>query len=223
VILSAILLLSAASGGIDVREVTVRTPVLTVGDLLPRAGLPADMRARTVLRLPMGDHWVFDGAALAGLVRRRVPGLRTVELEGVPSVSVRLIGDRPARPGPRCFETAVPVATGQAVGANDLNAIACLDRTASVHLRFDRANGLAVASAALPAQTYLGAVAPLRTADIASGTPLTLRSTAGPAIVERKVTAMQPGRNGARMFVRDTDGAVFAVPLAMAQSEGSPR
>ncbi len=71
-----------------------------------------------------------------------------------------------------------------------------------------------VAAEAIAAGTYLGRVAPLRRASVVKGAELVLRSSAGPVVIERRVTAMQPGRAGGRIFVRDADGQVFAAPLA---------
>jgi hypothetical protein len=54
---------------------------------------------------------------------------------------------------------------------------------------------------------------PVAAADIERGDALTLMSRAGPVRIERKVVAMQPGRHGRRLFVRDEDGAVSSIPL----------
>lgn len=82
-----------------------------------------------------------------------------------------------------------------------------------------RATGLR-AIAAGPVRILLSPPPPIRRAwrrapTIAAGTPLTLRSVAGPVAIERPVTTLQPGRAGRSVFVRDGQGQVFAAPLAM--------
>ena len=51
-----------------------------------------------------------------------------------------------------------------------------------------------------------------------SGDRLTLISAVGPVRVERQVVALQAGRAGGRVFVRDAEGQVVAAPLAVAAS-----
>ncbi len=45
---------------------------------------------------------------------------------------------------------------------------------------------------------------------MAAGDKLVLQSRAGPVTIERTVTAVQPGRSGGRLFVRDAEGRIFA-------------
>lgn len=46
---------------------------------------------------------------------------------------------------------------------------------------------------------------------VQTGDELTLISRAGPVTVERSVTALQPGRSGRRLFVRDRAGHVSSI------------
>lgn len=48
---------------------------------------------------------------------------------------------------------------------------------------------------------------------VKTGDRLTLISRAGPVTVERSVTALQPGRGGRRLFVRDDAGHVSSIPF----------
>lgn len=118
----------------------------------------------------------------------------------------------PVGDGP-CFATAHAIARGDVVTAADVTAVPCKP-AARPALRYDAASGNPIANAALPAGTYLGRLAPMAEEQVPAGTELTLRSTAGVVTIERRVTAMQPGQPGRRMFVRDSSGEVFAVPLA---------
>lgn len=116
--------------------------------------------------------------------------------------------------GGQCYATARGVAAGEALVAADLTPVPC-KRAARAPLRYDAAARAPVATAALPPGTYLGRVVPGAEAQIPVGTELTLRSSAGVVTIERRVTSMQPGRSGGRVFVRDSEGKVFAVPLVL--------
>ena len=116
--------------------------------------------------------------------------------------------------GGSCFMTARLIEQGAVLSAADLTPVACKP-AARPPLRYDTASGGPVALAAMPAGTYLGRLAPVSEAPVRAGTDLTLRSSAGVVTIERRVTAIQSGRAGDRIFVRDSSGEVFAVPLAL--------
>ena len=120
-----------------------------------------------------------------------------------------------AVPGPGCFAAARDLAAGAVLVPADLAAVACANGAKRAPLRYDRASGAPVTVAAVTAGTYLGHVLPLADARVEKGDKLTLRATAGPVTIERAVVAMQPGRSGGRVFVRDSEGKVFAAPLAV--------
>jgi hypothetical protein len=117
--------------------------------------------------------------------------------------------------GQGCFAAARDVPAEAPLAAADLVAVACRADAPRAPLRYDRAGGVPVAAVAIATGTYLGHVAPLADGRVAKGETLTLRSSAGPVTIERAVVAMQPGRSGGRVFVRDSEGKVFAAPLAL--------
>ncbi|WP_280279766.1 hypothetical protein [Sphingomonas sp. CBMAI 2297] len=220
----ALVAAAAGGGGTDVAlrpVVEVRSAQLRVGDLVAArdGALPARIADLVVARLPRGaSALVLPARDLAALVRRRVPGLRVAAPAGE-TVRIRAaFAAAPARSHGGCFAAAAAIPAGAAVTAGDVIATACRDARPAA-LRYDR-GGLAVARAALPAGAYLGRLAALPRDAIGKGTPLTLRSAAGPVTVERAVTTMQSGRSGGRLFVRDAQGKVFAAPLALAGGEG---
>lgn len=114
-----------------------------------------------------------------------------------------------------CYAAARDVAAGTPLAAADVSAVPCRADAPRAALRYDRHSGATLAADALAAGTYLGRLAPLGQAQVAKGEALTLRSTAGPVTIERAVTAMQPGRAGGKVFVRDANGQVFAARLAL--------
>lgn len=85
-------------------------------------------------------------------------------------------------------------------------------------LRFDREDHRLAATHDLPAGSYLGRVAVPAAAAVKRGDDLRLVSKIGPVTIERAVTAVQPGHDGRRVFVRDPDGQVFAVKLDQAEA-----
>ncbi|WP_448661566.1 hypothetical protein ACG3SL_12950 [Sphingomonas sp. CJ20] len=225
-LVTALAIAAAPAGGAQEAvlkaAVQVRAAELRVGDLVKvrGGGLPVRIASLVVARLPRGATALdLPAATLATLVRRRVPGLRIAAPAG--TVRIRATLAKPAAPDGRgCFAAAFAVPASRAVAAGDVVATECRD-VAPARLRYAQ-GGLAVARAALPAGSYLGRLAALPGRAIAPGAALTLRSQAGPVTIERAVTAMQPGLSGKRLFVRDAEGKVFAVPLALAP-EGEVR
>ena len=114
-----------------------------------------------------------------------------------------------------CFEAARMLSAGVPIEAEDVVAVACDSRRDAVALRYDRSARAALPVAAVPAGGYLGRLSVLPTGGVAKGERLTLRSSAGPVVIEREVTALQSGRSGERIFVQDASGAVFAAALLL--------
>jgi flagella basal body P-ring formation protein FlgA len=117
--------------------------------------------------------------------------------------------------GPSCFAAAHDLPAGSSLAAADLAPADCRIDAKRAPLRYDRASGVPVTVAAVAAGTYLGHVLPVADARVAKGDKLVLRSSAGPVTIERTVEAMQPARSGGRVFVRDSEGKIFAAPLAL--------
>lgn len=94
-------------------------------------------------------------------------------------------------------------------------AVACDGKREAVAVRYDRSARAALPVATVPPGGYLGRVSVLSSGGVAKGERLTLRSSAGPVVIEREVTALQSGRSGERIFVQDSSGAVFAAALLL--------
>lgn len=178
------------------------------------ASLPS--RNRVVARLPEGRSSVETSrAALAALVRRAVPtfGLQPGAGEG----RVTILRPSPARDALRtgpCFAASGPVEPGAALSAANLRETPCVEGERAAPVRIDRSDSSLRAGASLAAGDYVGRIALPSEGAIETGQALTLVSTAGAASISRPVVALQPGRAGGRLFVRDGDGAVFAVRIA---------
>jgi len=114
-----------------------------------------------------------------------------------------------------CFEAARALPAGAVVTVENAVPVPCDGNRTAAILRYDRSARAALLVAGLPAGGYLGRLANLPSGTVAKGDRLTLRSAAGPIVVEREVTALQAGRSGERIFVRDAGGAVFAAALIL--------
>jgi hypothetical protein len=157
-------------------------------------------------------------SALAGLIRRAVPGLR-VTGDG-PSI-ITLISALPrarVEQGP-CFEARELIAAGAGIHIDDAAAVSCDPDRKPASIERDPATGEARAVSAIGAGAYLGRLRLAESPEVRAGDRLTLISSAGPVRIQRQVTALQPARRkDRRLFVAASDGAVFAAPLKL---EGS--
>ena len=128
------------------------------------------------------------------------------------------VGSGPATNG--CVELARPIAAGAALSDRDVVAAACDDKAEAAPLRFDRLDRVVRVNRDLPAGTYLGRVSPPPVIAVDKGDKLTLVSTAGPVRITREVVALQAGRAGGKVFVRDAEGNVTSAPLAVEKEGG---
>lgn len=121
---------------------------------------------------------------------------------------------QPAKHGvAACHLLVVPIAQDAPIAPEDLRAVACAAQPVAP-IRFDRATRRVVAMRDLDAGAYLGRAAVPVVPIVAKGAALTLVSTEGAVQVRRAVTALQSATAG-RVFVRDADGQVFAVRVAL--------
>lgn len=223
------LLLAAAGASVTVgltpaAEVALADRRIRLGDVADLSALPPSARSRLAPRVlavvPAGRTGIsLSREALGALVRRSVPGLRVkAEAGGAPLVfRVERDAAEPKRTG--CAELARPLAAGAPLGDGDLMAVDCREETAS-GLRFDRLDRVARAERDLAAGTYLGRISAAPSVAVDKGDKLTLVATAGPVRVSRDVVALQAGRRGGRVFVRDAEGNVTSAPLAVQDGGG---
>lgn len=220
------ILLALAVGGQPVatlrpgEDIVLRDRPLRIGDIarIDHAGGIPDLERRIVAMLPERRRTVtVSRAALAGLIRRAVPGL--VIRHGAGAMTLRLPAPS-ARASRPCFALAAPVAQGALLRPSGLAETACAgpDRGGTA-VRLDRRTGALRAAAALPAGAYLGRIAVPSPPDIERGQRLTVVSTAGPVRIERQAVALQNGLNGRRAFVQDADGQVFPAPVSVTSGD----
>lgn len=205
-------------------EIELADRYLRVSDVATLSGADAKTRAavaaRTLARLPAGrDNADLLRSALANLLRRAVPA---IEAAGGGEGTIRFRISAPARPAVadrECLVLAHPVARGMPLAMDDVRPSACETGKARAPIRFDRSGSLARAADDLPDGAYLGRLLLPLERGVDRGDRLTLRSVVGPVRVEREVVALQPGRPGRRVFVRDQDGETLAAPLSELRGE----
>lgn len=223
------LLLAAAGATVTVgltpaAEVALPDRRIRLGDVADLSALDPSARSRLAPRvlavIPAGRTGLtLSREALGALVRRSVPGLRVRTQAGEAALAFRVTMGADEGPRTGCAELARPLAAGAAVSSDDLVPVACRE-TAASGLRFDRLDRVARAERDLEAGTYLGRVSVSPAVAVDKGAKLTLVATAGPVRVSREVVALQAGRSGGKVFVRDNEGNVTSAPLAVRDGGG---
>lgn len=223
------LLLAAAGATVTVgltpaAEVALTDRRIRLGDVADLSALAPSERSRLAPRvvavIPAGRTGItLSREALGALVRRSVPGLAVRAGADSAPLSFRVTAGADERPRAACAELARPLAAGAALADGDLAPVDCREGAPS-GLRFDRLDRVARAERDLAAGTYLGRVSPAPAVAVDKGAKLTLVATAGPVRVSREVVALQAGRPGGRLFVRDAEGNVTSAPLAVQNGGG---
>jgi len=210
---------SVTAGLTPASEVALAGRQIRLGDVADLSGLPPAaqrrLAPRVIAAVPAGRSRIaLTRQALRGLVRRSVPGL-TLRAGANEAPLIFTVGE-PAqdRLAGTCAEVTRPLAAGAAVSDEDLVPVPCYGAAAPAELRFNRLNRVLRTSGPLAAGTYLGRISVGAAPDVDKGDKLSLVVTAGPVRVSRAVVAMQPGRAGGRLFVRDSEGNVTSVPVA---------
>jgi hypothetical protein len=170
---------------------------LVVAALRPeedQASLPAQRLAeRARALMPALDPWLGDTSAH--------------------QVSVRYVGPATLGAPPRlsagCRRVLTPLAPGAIPLASDFEPAAC--EGARIAFRYDPASGVARSLRDLQAGEVVVALPDSAVAGLRPGARLHLQTHVGPVRVDRTVEAVLPTRRGEAMFVRASDGVVFAV------------
>jgi hypothetical protein len=223
------LLLAAAGatvtvGLIPAAEVALPDRKIRLGDVADLSALAPSERVRLAPRvlavIPAGRTGItLSREALGALVRRSVPGLGVRSEADAAPLAFRVAAGTDERPRAACAELARPLATGAPLSDGDLTPVDCREAEPA-GLRFDRLDRVARADRDLAAGTYLGRISAAPAVAVDKGAKLTLVATAGPVRVSREVVALQAGRPGGRLFVRDAEGNVTSAPLAVQDGGG---
>lgn len=115
---------------------------------------------------------------------------------------------------PPCRFVVRPIGAGEAVSASDTVEGRCSDRLPRPRLRYDVGAKVARAAVDLAPGDELGRALLSEHKNVLPGERIVLTATIGPVAITKSVTALQPGRPGRRLFVRDEAGQVFSTSLS---------
>jgi hypothetical protein len=200
-----------------VPEIRLSDRTVRVSDVANLSG--ADSRGlrrlsrRPIARLPHDRESItLSRSTLADLLRRAVPSLRILpETTG----AVRLRAPiAPPVVASSCLALSHAVPVGSPLSREDAVPVACDSSRRIASVRFDRSDTRIRAVSDLAKGSYLGRTFLPTERGVMAGDRLTLRSAVGPVSIERAVVALQAGRSGRRLFVRDQDGQTIAAPLS---------
>lgn len=190
-------------------RIALASPLVRVGDVVDGHSRVGGV---VIASLPTGNHAVaVTRRALVGLIRRAVPGILVVDRNGTGAITFQLPTAR--GPGHSCAVARVPIAAGDTITAQQVVEQPCVGPTASDTIIYHPQLGEATARHAIAAGENLGPLRLPYPPAVRAGDALTLVSRAGAVTIERPVNALQPGRRGRRVFVRDHAGTVSSIEL----------
>lgn len=112
-----------------------------------------------------------------------------------------------------CLAALAAIPAGAAPVRGDFAAAPCAGESRTA-LRYDAASRALRAERDIAEGETIAAPPASLLPDVRAGDTLFLRARVGTAMVEREVTAAQPGHRGATIFVRTPDGHLVSAPLA---------
>jgi hypothetical protein len=211
-----IILLAASLVATLTHASNVRVPAddIRLADVAQVRGGGAQAAGEIVIaRVPHGSPKTISRAELVQLIRRAIPG---IEIEGTSDGVISLgssVNEAPME-ARQCFEAAEAISARAPITIPNVRAVACSSARAAAAVVRDSNRGVATAAAAIRTGDYLGEVLFAKAPLVSRGDKLTLVSTAGPVTITRQVRAVQTASTSQRrLFVRTSDGEVFAAPL----------
>lgn len=225
-IAAALVAAAAASPILTMREGTVALAgdALRLADVASLDCATARCRAlgqRQIGRLSPGSSITLQEEDVAAMVRRAVPG---APLQSKPGQRLTILRSTKAAANalaPQCMELTAPISAGAVVEPDSVMVVAC-DGSASRAVRYDASRHANVATVGLAVGTQVPMIEGRAGPVVEKGAELELVSTSGPVTIRRRVTAAQPAQSSdRRLFVKDADGAVFAVPASVEVKEKS--
>lgn len=197
--------LAAATLLVTPGQIKVDDHAIRLRDLVPSA------RGENVViaRIPAKkSSLTLSGAAVSGLLARVVPSLTAVSPSGEYTFVVR-----PQSGGAQsCWVARKYLPAGSPIASDEAVAAPC-GRQILLPDAVKTTDGQLVARRAIPSGAALGRLYFSSRAAVPAGTVLTLVSQSGPVTIERRVTLLQAGETGHRVFVRDGANAVFSAIL----------
>lgn len=177
---------------------------------------PAAARGNLVIaRIPAGrSSLTLSSAALNRLLARAMPSIGRLLPIGHYTFTIR----KSHGSGMSCWQAQKNISAGHPIGMDDVAAAACEPHTVLPDA-VKTLCGLPIARRAIPAGAPLGRLYVPVKAVALPGDALTLVTQTGPVTVERRVTLLQVGVPGRRVFVRDQAKNVISAMLKGERSQ----
>lgn len=220
---AAIIFAGVALASADPLEAPLPDRNVRLLDLAEKPDAPiGEMRNPIVAKVPRDAQSVeFEEETALRLVRNRLPGF-----EPKLKFTDRIVLTAPQRIAKRsagaCFAARQMIPEGHFITDADVEARSCTDDAISENLGYDRDAQAAYATGQVPAHAYLGPVRPACSQRIAKDQKVQLTTGTGAVQITRTATTLQAGRQGKNVFVRTSDGTVFAVPFSHIIEDKNP-
>lgn len=163
---------------------------------------------------PRAASYRLSRAAIAVLVRRRLPALDQLDLNGPETALITLAApaSRPTASSARdCYVAARLIATGDTLDAAAVEHAPCEPQTDRAPLRYDRVHRVTRAARDIGEGEFLGALERPPAFVVDRGAELVLSVHAGSVAISRTVVAVAPSAGDA-VLVQTEDGEVFSAP-----------
>lgn len=118
-----------------------------------------------------------------------------------------------------CLAASAVIAEGAVLDDTNTAPAVCPGVSRPSLVRLDRRNGVVRAAVPLAAGDMIGRVYLPQRPAILAGDEVLLTARIGHVVVSRKVKALQPAREGERLFVVDDAGRIFQAPAVTAVSK----
>lgn len=204
------------------REVIVRGPTVMLGDVADLGRLPERVRrkAATLIlmrNVPPGRTGAVSAQWLVNRAQNLMPGLRNwlpVSAAGDLRFSRAARQDHVEPVGAGgCLRAGHALEPGALVLEADFELVRCENVRPVRAFRFDRATGAVRAARVVTAGEIVVRYAAFGREVIPAGAAVTLHVVAGAVTIERPVETIQSANGSGRVFVRATQGEVFAAPV----------
>ena len=204
-------------------EVQLDDRDIRLQDVAERVALAASAEPNPIIaRIPRGaDRVELDEETARQLVRNQFP-LGQIELNFDDRVILLAPSATPVRSMGQCFTTRSTIAEGAYVFAADLELAECDSAHASKAVGYDRGAAAPFAISEIPAGTYLGPIRPAREDRVAKDEEVLFVTGSNGVTIARSAETLQAGREGSNVFIRTTDGDVFAVPFSNISQDKTP-
>lgn len=192
---------------------------IKIADVVDLSNIDSRMKdklaGKVIATIPSGkSNITLTRHDIANLIRRRIPGLPLDENHNADELVRIEFSETDASVNKQiCQNFKRPVLKGQAITAEDLNAVTCdLSRDLAA-MKYETSTNVLRASQDISVGSYAGRASVPAGKFADTDDELVLRVVIGPVKIEKTVWALQPANGAERIFVKDRQGNVLRVPI----------